>query len=140
MGQVLEIVGESSSKSKTAGSICIRWKIRKKLGELPGVATTGRFKVSKLEIGNFTSSANGAVHVGRLKGPLFTRFQRSPLPWNLRGKPIPRRPSPIQLSESGLKSWDSFPTTPESIELSSRRKGNGINTFHFFCFFLKIRW
>lgn len=50
MGQVLEIVGESGSKSKTGGSICIRWKIRKKLGEFRASQRDGlKFRNWKLE-------------------------------------------------------------------------------------------
>lgn len=43
------MVGESSSKSKTAGSICIRWKIRRKLGELRTSGTVLKFRNWKLE-------------------------------------------------------------------------------------------
>ena len=50
IGTRAESPDESSSKSKTPGSICIRWKIRKKLGEFQTSPWNGlKFRNWKLE-------------------------------------------------------------------------------------------
>lgn len=85
---------ESSSKSKTLGSICIRWKIRKKLEEFQTLPWNGlKFRNWKLE--TYTvGPLDYAVHVGQLRWPLsfvtsYYSIRYDSLPSSLRGKLFP---------------------------------------------------
>lgn len=124
----MEILGESSSKSKTAGSICIRWKIRKKLGEFRASQRDGlKFRNWKLE----TLRRRPMACICRsLKGTAFHSSLPIVLPPDTitaalkftRKNPSHRLLSPIQLSESGLKSWDSFPSLARIHRILFHRK------------------